>query len=149
VAGQVQGFAVVLGSKGNDILVGGGQPVTLRGGTGRNILIAEAGKARLFGGGGDSILVAGLTLYDANQAALDKIMMEWKRNIAPSDRVHHITLGGGLNGAFRLFKGINGTVGSNGQVNDLTDGGGTTWLFLKKAVDKHHNGQSSDIITAL
>ncbi len=149
VAGQVKGFENVLGSKGNDVLVGGGQPVTLRGGTGRSILIAEAGKSRLFGGDGDSILVAGLTLYDANQAALDKIMMEWKRNLPVADRVHHITLGGGLNGAFRLFRHINGTVGSNGQVNDLTDGGGTTWLFLKKGVDKHHNAQSNDIVTAL
>jgi hypothetical protein len=121
----------------------------LRGGTGRNLLIAEAAGSRLQGGGGDSILVAGITVYDSNQAALDKIMMEWKRNISVTDRFHHIVSGGGLNGMFRLFTGNNATVKSNLQVNDLTDGGGTTWLFLKKAVDKHHNGKSSDIITGL
>jgi Ca2+-binding RTX toxin-like protein len=146
--GQVLNVANVVGSVGNDVLVGGGQPGTLRGGTGRNLIIAR-GATHLVGGGGDSILIAGLTAWDGNLTALDHIMMEWERNIPVQDRVSHIENGGGLNGPYRLFAGKKGTVASNGLKDVLTDGGGMDWLFLDAALDRHVNPHPTDVITAL
>jgi hypothetical protein len=40
-------------------------------------------------------------------------------------------------------------VTSNLLVNDLYDGGGTNWLFLRTAVDHRHNPKPDDVITAL
>jgi hypothetical protein len=146
--GQVLNVAEVTGSVGNDILVGGGSPAILRGGTGRNLIIAGSDAGRLVGGGGDDILIAGTTAYDANLAALEQIMKEWTLKTPFNVRVGHIMNGGGLNGPFLLHAGQNATVTSNSKANDLTDGGGTDWLFLS-ALDAHHNGKSSDVITQL
>jgi Ca2+-binding RTX toxin-like protein len=118
----------------------------LRGGTGQNLIIAGAGASQLFGGGGDNILIAGTTSYDANLFALDSIMMEWERNIPVADRVQHIRNGGGLNGPFLLNLA---TVQSNLLGNELTDGGGTNWLFLRVPPDQHHNPKGDDVFTLL
>jgi hypothetical protein len=149
VSGQVVNIQNVTGSAGNGIIVGGGAPGTLRGGTGRNLIIAGAGASQLYGGGNDDILIAGTTAYDANVAALAKILAEWTQNTPVSLRIQHIENGGGLNGAFDLTAGLNGTVVSNLQTNDLTDGTGTDWLFLRNGVDKQHKAKASDIITPL
>jgi hypothetical protein len=129
--------------------VGGGQHGLLRGGTGRNLIIAGTAGSRLAGGGDDSILIAGVTAYDINLVALDKIMMEWMQNTSVGSRIHNLRFGGGLNGMYRLFTGFGGTVKSNMQLNELADGGGTDWLFLRTAVDKHFNPQSTDVVTPL
>jgi Ca2+-binding RTX toxin-like protein len=149
VGGQVVNIQNVTGSAANGIIVGGGASGTLHGGTGRNLIIAGAGASQLYGGGNDDILIAGTTAYDGNLAALAMILAEWTQNTPVSLRIQHIKNGGGLNGAFYLTAGLNGTVVSNLQTNDLTDGTGTDWLFLRNGVDKQHKAKASDLITPL
>src|SRR5262249_24470786 len=64
--GGVQNIQNVVGSIGNDVLVGNGSGNTLTGGTGRNLLIAGGGPGKLLGGPDDDILVGGTTAYDSN-----------------------------------------------------------------------------------
>jgi hypothetical protein len=147
--GQVFNIANVTGSKGKDIIVGGGSSGILRGGSGRSLIIAGSGAGQIFGGGSDSILIAGTTTYDANLFALEKIMDEWDQLTPAGVRIGHIRNGGGLNGPFLLHTGQNATVKWNLKVNDLTDGGGVDWLFLKVATDRHHNAKPTDVISPL
>ena len=64
----------MIGSTGNDILVGDANARSLRGGTGRNLIIAGTAADLITGGSGDNILIAGSTNYDKNAAAPDAIM---------------------------------------------------------------------------
>ncbi len=83
--GQATGFAGianvwnVIGSVGNDVLVGDGNANALVGGTGRNLIVGGAGADTILGGGDDNILVAGSTAYDGDPDALLAIMQEWDR----------------------------------------------------------------------
>src|SRR5262249_20236700 len=77
VAGGISHIVNVIGSIGNDLLVGDANPNVLVGGTGRNILIGGGGADTITGGGGDNILIGGTTAYDHNLTALLAIMSEW------------------------------------------------------------------------
>jgi hypothetical protein len=150
VGGQVVNIANVTGNAGNDILVGGGVAGgILKGGTGHNLIIAGAGATKLYGGSGDDILIAGTTNFDTSLTALGMILAEWALTTPASQRMKHIQTGGGLNGKYLLTGAPSGTVTSNLQTNDLTDGNGTDWLFLRTAVDQRHNKKTSDLITPL
>ncbi len=101
-AGGVKNIQDVIGSVGNDILVGNGGN-TLTGGSGRNLLIAGPTASTLKGGPGQNILVGGTTVDDTNVAALDSILSEWE-NAGESygTRVKNLLGGGGLNGTVEL-----------------------------------------------
>jgi Ca2+-binding RTX toxin-like protein len=146
--GPVNNVTNVTGSAGSDVIVGGTAKSVLRGGTGRNVLIAEAGASQLIGGGGDDILIAGTTTFDSNLTALGLILAEWTQNTSPTQRMNHIngSQPGGANGPYFL---TTSTVHWNNQVNNLTDGLGTDWLFLHQGVDQHPNPKPSDIITPI
>jgi hypothetical protein len=81
VGGGIALIQQVIGSNGDDLIVGDAQPSQLTGGTGRNVLIGGAGLATLDAtrGHGDNILIGGTTNWDRNLAALDAIQAEWDR----------------------------------------------------------------------
>ncbi len=142
VGGGVQNIRNVVGSQGDDILVGNGTGNTLDGGTDRNLLIAGGGPGTLVGGPDDDILVGGSTDYDSNPAALIAIMAEWDRTDldGPGDptgyqaRVGHLLNGGGLNGT-SLLNGS--TFHSNGGGNTLTGAAGLDLFFGRVALDEN------------
>jgi hypothetical protein len=123
--GGIQDIQNVTGGSGDDILVGAGNGV-LRGGAGRDILIASAGSARLIGGPGDDLLIGGVTAYDTNVLALQKILAEWASADTFQQRITFLTQGGGQNGAFVL---TSQTVLDNGVPNILIGGSGHNWFF--------------------
>jgi hypothetical protein len=89
VGGGIAHIQQVIGSQGNDLIVGNANPSKLMGGTGRNILIGGADMATLDAsrGTGDNILIGGTTDWDRNLAALEAIMAEWDRtDLGSNDR---------------------------------------------------------------
>ncbi len=142
VGGGVKSILDVVGSVGNDILVGNGTGNTLFGGTGRNLLIAGVGPGSLVGGPDDDILVGGSTNYDSNPAALTAIMAEWDRTDlgSPGDptgyqaRVNHLLDGGGLNGTSLLNTS---TFHDNGDGNILAGADGLDLFFGRVAFDEN------------
>jgi len=66
----------VIGSAGDDILVGNGGNI-LDGGHGRDLLIAGASASTLLGGAGDDLLIAGTTIYDNDPVALAALHAVW------------------------------------------------------------------------
>ncbi len=76
-------------------------------------------------------------------------MSEWIRAIPVATRIQDITKGGGTNGSYDFTAGTGGTVTSNMQTNDLTDGAGTNWLLYRKGVDELFGSKSSDVSTLL
>jgi hypothetical protein len=141
IASQVTGglFNVqnVVGSQGNDILVGDASANDLRGGTGRNLIIGGAGPDRIIGGGGDNILVAGTTAYDTNLSALETIMAEWLRtDLTFRQRIDFIQSGGDPSEPYQLNAS---TVSDDGVADTLTGGAGQNWFFWHKGQDKITN----------
>ncbi len=133
VGGGVKNIRDVVGSSGNDVLVGDGTGNALTGGTGRNLLIAGGGPGTLVGGPGDDILVGGATAYDNKPAALAAIMSEWTRtDLGYAARVDHLLEGGGKNGNSLL----NTTAFTpNAGGNTLTGGGGLDLFYGSMARD--------------
>jgi hypothetical protein len=130
--GSVSGIVDVIGSIGNDILVGDGSGNQLTGGQGRNILIAGASAATLTGGPDDDILVGGSTAYDTNLTALNALMAEWSRKLPYATRVKHILRGGGFNGSTLLNPS---TFTANAGGNTLTGAAGRDLFFGSPALD--------------
>ncbi len=113
----------VIGSAGNDILVGNGGNV-LSGGAGRDLLIAGAFASSLVGGDGDDILIAGTTNYDNDQTELQAIIAEWTSADDYATRVANL-----MNGedAAPLLNAT--TVSSNGGGNTLDGNAGLDFFF--------------------
>jgi hypothetical protein len=133
VGGSVSNIRNVVGSRGNDLLVGDGMGNSLTGGSGRNLLIAGSAAGTLQGNTGDDILIGGTTAYDGNLAALDEILSEWTRtDLGYSARVNHLLNGGGKNGSFKLNAA---TVKSNGGRNKLLGGAGTDLFYGNPSTD--------------
>jgi Ca2+-binding RTX toxin-like protein len=121
----------VIGSAGNDILVGNGDNV-LNGGAGRDLLIAGALASTLNGGEDEDILIAGTTDYDSNNVALEAILAEWTR--AGADYATRVAnLENGTNGVPISEKDI--TVHSNGRGNQLTGNAGLDFFFTMDDLD--------------
>jgi hypothetical protein len=114
----------VVGSAGNDVLVGGGGN-QLAGGAGRDLLIAGAVASLLRGGGGEDLLIAGTTAHDDDQAALLAILDEWA---SASDY---------LTGLTNLRAGLlaEGRAASNGAANDLRGEGDRDLFFASIGQD--------------
>jgi hypothetical protein len=125
--GGIANIQNVIGSPGNDILVGNGGNV-LSGGLGRDLLIAGGTASMLVAGNGGAILIGGTTNYDTNQAALLAIEAEWVRTDESYDtRVTNLTTGNGV----PLLD--SSTVHSNGGGNTLTGGDGLDLFFASAA----------------
>jgi hypothetical protein len=128
-AGRIANVQQVIGSQGNDLIVGDRSPSTLTGGTGRNILIGGAGRSTLDArrGTGDNILIGGRTDWDMNLAALEAIMAEWDRtDLGFNDRSSDLLNGSNgqglaplnvVNGQIILLKPATNPTSSNGTVH--------------------------------
>jgi parallel beta-helix repeat protein len=149
--GGVYHIANVIGSIGNDLLVGDASANVVVGGTGRNVIIGGGGGDTLTGGGGDNILIGGTTAYDTNRTALLAILSEWTR----TDRNFHqrtddLRNGTGLNGSYVL--NADPTLGpvtlfDDGLADVLTGGGGSSWFVYHKANDTIKNRKPGDLLT--
>jgi Ca2+-binding RTX toxin-like protein len=86
--------------------VGGAGADVLVGGNGRSVLIGGGGNDVITGGSGDDILIGGTTNFDARDAALQSILLEWQRtDRAYLERVADLSNGGGLNRGNKLIFG--------------------------------------------
>ena len=123
LSGGITRIQNVIGTSGNDILVGA-SGAGLDGGLGRDLIISGS-SATSITSEGDSILIAGTTAYDRNQAALEAILDEWTNtDVIYQSRVS--TLLTGLLGR--------GKVTSNGQKDTVLGGSGRN-LFFYSTVD--------------
>jgi hypothetical protein len=154
-AGGVYHIANVIGSIGNDVLVGDANANVFVGGTGRNILIGGAGLDTITGGGGDNILIGGTTSYDTNLTALHAIMTEWLRtDLSFHQRMNDLTVGGGANGSYVLNADPNNgpvTVFDDAAPDVLTGGSGAglDWFFSRNGSDTINNKKPGDHITRI
>jgi len=118
------GFNVLLGEAGNDLLIGGSD---------RDVMIGGAGADRIIGNANDDLLVAGITAFDANDAALAAILAEWTSARDYATRVANLQgTGSGprLNGDFFLLTdGPAATVSDDGATDTLTGSAGRDWFF--------------------
>src|SRR5207253_7688024 len=124
------------GSTANNVLVGGAGNDTLYGGSGRDLLIGGPGADTLRAASGGAILIGGTTDYDANVPAVLAVMKEWGRtDVDYNTRLKHLngTLGGGLNGSYRLTKT---TVHDDNAIDYLYGGAGLDWFFVGNGKNK-------------
>jgi hypothetical protein len=129
VLGGVSDIADVLGSMGNDLIVGDANPNVFVGGTGRNIIIGGGGADQITGGGGDNILIAGTTVWDANATALQAMMQEWTNpGLAFDQRVNALRKGIVANG--QTYALNSSTVLKDNSPDRLIGGGGQNWFFV-------------------
>src|SRR5262249_27191790 len=129
VLGGIANIADVLGSIGNDLIVGDANPNVLVGGTGRNIIIGGAGAGQITGGGRDNILIGGTTVWDPNAAALQAMMQEWTNpGLSFDQRVNALRRGIVVNG--QTYALNTSTVLKDSSPDNLIGGGGQTWFFV-------------------
>ncbi len=121
--GGIANIQNVIGSAGNDIIVGNGGNV-LNGGAGRDLLIAGAFSSILNGGDDDDILIGGTTNYDNDQSALQAIMAEWTSASDYATRVANLKNGTGGTPILNAT-----TVHSNGGGNTLSGDAGLDLFF--------------------
>jgi Ca2+-binding RTX toxin-like protein len=131
------GNDVLEGGKGNDILLGGDGNDKLLGGAGRDLLIGGLGADHLLGGGGEDLLIAGWTVYDDDDAALERIAQEWTSSRKYRDRVANLRSATGpvLEATgIKLQKGV--TVFDDAEVDKLLGGGDLDWLLYDLSRDR-------------
>lgn len=132
------------GGESSNIEVGGAGDDFLEGGNSRDILIGGGGGDILDGEGGDDVLIAMSTVYDANPAALESIQKEWTRTDASfSQRVAHLTGGGGFNGTNVIT--VATTFNDNSTDLILGDGGSDV-SFISKGDIVVDASRSDDVI---
>jgi len=133
------------GGAGNDVLLGGAGDDFLSGGEGRDLLIGGTGADRILGNADDDILIAGTTAFDANEAALGLIMLEWTRADATfAVRVGHLQSGGGLNAGYLLTEN---TVHDDLAVDVLTGSSGSDWFLFNRDGDGGVKDKATDLST--
>lgn len=129
------GGDLVYGDNGNDVLLGDYGTDRLYGGKGRDLLIGggtddplDKSIDKLFGEDGEDLLINGRTSFDADPAALGKIMAEWTSARSYSERVDNLRTGGGpVLGGTALQVGV--TVFQDDDADELRGGGGLDWFF--------------------
>lgn len=138
----------LVGGSGDDVLRGGGGPDLLSGGEGNDSLYGGLGNDVLLGGlgadllrGGDAstkgadsdLLISGTTTYDALDAALRAIALEWASGRTYSERVGRLSTG--ADGLPRLDAG---SVTNDSATDQLFGGAGLDWYFglASEAVDR-------------
>jgi titin len=138
IANGLANIQNVIGSQGNDLLVGDANSNVLLGGTGRNVIIGGAGSDQVAGGGGDNLLIGGTTSYDMNLAALQAIQKVWDDPILSFDkRVNALKKGTTVNGQTVILN--KSTVQNDGAPDSLVGGAGRNW-FIADSDDTINNG---------
>jgi Ca2+-binding RTX toxin-like protein len=132
------GNDTLIGGGGHDVLLGGADRDRLVGRGGRDLLIGGAGPDRLIGGAGDDILIGGSTAFDANPAALFRVMAEWTTTLRGyKGRVANLQgapprpgFEPPRNGPYFLIKdGLLGTVFDDAAADTATGGTGRDLFF--------------------
>jgi Ca2+-binding RTX toxin-like protein len=121
VDGGINSIRNVLGSIGNDLLVGDANANVLTGGTGRNVLIGGGGADQITGGVGDNLLIGGSTVYDTDAAALDLIMQEWLLASDFATRMAALRTGAGIH--------LDDTTVHPDGLATITTGPGSNWVI--------------------
>jgi uncharacterized protein (TIGR03118 family) len=134
------GDDVLVGGGGNGVFVGGAGNDDLFGGQGRSVLIGGTGRDALVAGRGDTIEIGGSTAYDADPAALLKVLNAWTAPGSYSDRV--AGLRGGANGVPKVDAT---TVTDDGVRDDLVGGPGLDW-FVGQLPDVLHHRRANEKI---
>jgi hypothetical protein len=135
LAGGISNIQDVVGSPGNDILVGNGGN-TINGLGGRDLLIAGASASTLTGTGAD-ILIGGQSAIDGNLAALESVLAAWTNSDASFlDRVSEL-----VSGAL-----ASGKVKANQARNSLMGGAGPN-LFFASAIDTTNKSSGDSSVT--
>jgi hypothetical protein len=136
----------LVGSQGNNLLVGISRTTSLVGGTGRNVLIGGGGNATLDASrsSGDNILIGGTTAYGQQMGATDALnalnalFSEWTRtDLGFDDRMSDLSNGFNSKGATPLNR-VNGlpillnegTVTADSSPDTMTGGAGQNWFFV-------------------
>jgi hypothetical protein len=128
LSGGIGNIHGVIGSAGNDVLVGDGVPDALSGGTGRNLLIGGGGADRLTGGDGDDILIGGTTSYDRVPADLALVLREWLQPSGFTTRKAALTTGTDLLAGTGV-KLDRTTVQPNAAADVVLPGPGNNWVL--------------------
>src|SRR5262249_19223410 len=111
----------------------------------RDLLIGGMGSDRLAGNADDDILIAGFTDYDALDAALQALMVEWSRtDLSYAVRVAHLQGGVGAGSVYRL---TNLKVHDDEAADVLTGSSGEDWFFAN--IDGDGNSAAKDKVTDL
>ncbi len=126
---------VLNGGSGDDILLGMAGDDTINGSNGRDIIFGGTGSDLLHGNNGDDLLIGGSSIYinegsgSVDQAALDALMLEWRRTDSTyAQRVARIrgTTAGGLNGSYNLNAL---TIIDDLAIDDLWGDANTDWFW--------------------
>jgi autotransporter-associated beta strand protein len=134
-------LANVIGSQGNDLIVGDANTTSLVGGTGRNVLIGGGGTETITGGGGFNLLIGGKTAYDTSLAALQDLMQYWDNpNATTLDSLVNplkSKKGVTVNGQVLMLNST--TVQDDNAADSLIGGSGANW-FIRDKEDTIDNG---------
>ena len=90
VIGSANGLRQPDGAMQGNVLVGHGSGNHLVAGSGRSVLIGGFGENQLTGGNGDDILIGGRTVYDANPAALARLLAQWQQGVPYPFRINEL-----------------------------------------------------------
>lgn len=142
VIGGAGGNTLTGNAQGN-VLVGGAGIDTIKGGSGRSVLIGGKGVDKVTGGSSDDVIIGNSTSFDHNEAALASILAEWQSANTYAQRINHLKLGGGLNGANTLVLGV--SVPNDLAADVLAGGAGSDW-FLKDALDSITDVSATEIV---
>lgn len=134
-----EGDDALSGGDGNDILLGEGGIDALAGDAGRDVLIGGRQGDQLLGSSGDDLLIAGITSFDANDAALQAIAAEWFSPRTYARRTDNLigqpnpTFASRLNGDLFLVTGE--TVFNDDERDVLTGSTESDWFFADPLLD--------------
>ena len=126
---------VISGGNGDDVLLGMAGNDILNGSNGRDLLFGGSGADQIRGNNSEDILIGGLTNYAqevsgiVNRAAVDAIMLEWRRTDSTyAQRIARLrgTAQGGLNGAYFLNAA---SLIDDKDVDDLWGDAGLDWFW--------------------
>jgi predicted outer membrane repeat protein len=142
VAGGISAIENVIGSQGNELIVGDANANALIGGTGRNVIIGDGGSDTITGGGGFNLLIGGTTSYDSNLPALQALMQYWDNPAAASlnQLVNPLKSKNGvtINGKVLVFNKT--TVQTDNAAGKLIGGSGPNWFIEDKDGDTINDG---------
>jgi Ca2+-binding RTX toxin-like protein len=124
------GNDLLVGGGGNDVLVGGEGDDYLFGRWGLDVLLGGTGADELDGGDDSDLLIGARTLYDADEAALRRIVREWTSGRDYGDRVTALRTG-----AAGLPPLTDATVIDDGSKDVIRGGTGLDWFFANLEQD--------------